>query len=487
MRQREVFDVIVIGAGQGGGPIASAFARDGRKTALIEREYAGGSCVNWGCTPTKTMIASGRVAHIAQRAGEYGVQTGDISIDMTKIRQRKRDIVKMFREGSRNAIESTEGLAYLEGDARFTGEKNIAVTMNAGGVRELQAETIVLNTGERFRKLDLDVPDSVTLYNARTIMELDEVPGHLVVVGGGPVGLEFGQFFRRLGAEVTLVHRRGQLLTNEDPDVAHVIGEILEEDGITLELNATPTAIGRGDDDIVITIERVDGTSTILNASHVLVAAGRVPNTDTLDVERTGLVRDEKGYLATNSRLETDVPGIYAIGDIRPGPKFTHISYDDYRILKANLLDGGNRTVEDRQVPATTFIDPQLGRIGLSEIEAQTLRIPYLVGTMPMTSVARALETAETRGFMKVLVHAATDRILGAAILGIEGGEVASMLQIAMMGNLPYTALRDGVFAHPTLAESLNNIFGDLKEPTRDLVRTGDNLAVAEAGLAAAT
>ncbi len=465
MNEQEDFDVIVIGAGQGGGPVASAFARAGRKTALIEREYAGGSCINWACTPTKTMIASGRAAYVARRAGDYGVHTGDIAVDMVKIRQRKRDIVEMFRQGSRNSIESTEGLEYIEGEARFAGEKTITVTLKSDGTRSLRAETFVLNVDERFRQLDLDVAGGVTLYNARTIMELGDIPNHLVVIGGGPVGLEFSQLFRRLGAEVTLVHRRGNLLSSEDPDVGQAIGQIFEEDGIRLELNAAPTAIARTDADTVITIEREDGTRHTIRGSHVLVAAGRVPNTDTLDVERTGLERDENGYLPTNNRLETEVPGIYAIGDIRPGPKFTHISYDDYRILKANLLDDGNRTIDNRQVPSTTYIDPQLGRIGLSETEARNLGIPYLVGSMPMTSVARALETDETRGFMKVLVHAETDRIVGATILGIEGGEIASMIQIAMMGDLPYTALRDGVFAHPTLAESLNNVFGTLEEP----------------------
>jgi pyruvate/2-oxoglutarate dehydrogenase complex dihydrolipoamide dehydrogenase (E3) component len=464
MKHQEIFDVIVIGAGQGGGPIASAFARKGRKTALIEREYPGGSCVNWGCTPTKTMIASGRVAHMARRAADYGVRTGDVSIDMPAVRQRKRDIVEMFRQGSRNAIDGTEGLEYIEGEARFSGNKEISVGLNAGGERDLEAGIFVLNVGERFRQLKLEVPDGITLHNARTIMELGKAPERLVVIGAGPVGLEFGQLFRRLGAEVTIVHRSGHVLSREDPDIADAIADILREDGIAIELDATPVRIER-DDDIVVTIERRDGSQSTIRASHVLVAAGRIPNTDTLDVEKTGLERDEKGYVPTNDRLETAVPGIYAIGDVRPGPKFTHIAYDDYRILKANLLEGGNRSVQDRHVPATTFIDPQLGRVGLSEREAQEQGVPYKVATMPMSRVARALETDESRGLMKVLVHAETDRILGAAILGMEGGEIASMIQIAMMGGLPYTALRDGVFPHPGLAESFNNLFGQLETP----------------------
>ncbi|HEV2128763.1 MAG TPA: mercuric reductase [Thermomicrobiales bacterium] len=449
MNRQDTFDVIVIGAGQGGGPIASTFARDGRETALIEREYAGGSCVNWGCTPTKTMIASGRVAHLARRAESYGVHTGEIAIDMTTVRQRKWDIVEMFRQGSRSGIDSTEGLEYIEGEARFTGEKTIEVTLGDGGRRSLCAGTIVLDVGDRSRPLGIDNPGGVEILDNRSVMELGGVPDHLVVVGGGYVGLEFGQLFRRLGAEVTIVHRSEQLLSREDPDIAEAVAEILREDGLALELNASPVAATRDGDGIIVAIERKDGSRREIHASHLLNAAGRMPNTDALDIENTGLSLDEKGYIRTNDQLETAVPGIYAIGDIRPGPKFTHISYDDYRILQANLVDGGDRSIDDRQIPYTAFIDPQLGRIGFTEGQAKEQGIPYLVGKLPMSSVARAIETDETRGLMKVLVHAETERILGAAVLGIEGGEIAAMLQIAMMGNLPYTALRDGVFAHP--------------------------------------
>ena len=463
---QETFDVIVIGAGQGGGPIVSAFARDGHKTALVEREFAGGSCVNWGCTPTKTMIASGRVAHLARRAGDYGVHTGEFSIDMATVRQRKRDTVEMFREGSRSGIESTEGLEYIEGEARFTGEKTIAIALNDGGSRNMRAETFILDVGERSRPLGIANPDNVTIHDARSIMELGNVPRRLLIIGGGPVGLEFGQLFRRLGAEVTIVHRSERLLSREDADIAEAVAGILCEDGIALELNASTTGIIDAGDTVAVTIERKDGSRRAIEASHILNAAGHIPNTDSLDVKKTGLALDEKGYIETNDRLETMVPGIYAIGDIRPGPKFTHISYDDYRILQANLIDGDNRSVDDHPIPYTTFIDPQLGRIGLTEGQAREQEVPYLVGKLEMSGVARAIETGETRGFMKVLVHADTERILGAAVLGIEGGEVAAMIQIAMMGDLSYTALRDGVFAHPTLAESLNNVLGTFKDPS---------------------
>lgn len=458
----ENFDVIVIGAGQGGGPIASAFATAGHKTALIEREFAGGTCVNWGCTPTKTMIASGRVAHLTSRAADYGVQAADVSVNMPAVRQRKRDIVTMFREGSRSGIDQTEGLEYVEGEATFTEDKTVAVSLNGGGARTLNADAFVLDVGERARELDLDVPDGVVLHDNRSIMEIDIVPDHLVVVGGGPIALEFAQLFHRLGAEVTILNRGERILSNEDPDIAQEVHDILTEDGIVIQLNTEPTGIGTDDGDIVV--ELSNGKKTI-QASHVLVAAGRVPNTDSLNLQVTGVETDKRGYVPTNNRLETNRAGIYAIGDIRPGPKFTHISYDDYRILKTNLIDGGDSTINERIVAATTYIDPQLGRVGASEAELRKEDIPYLVAKMPMERVARALETDETRGVMKVLVHAESERILGAAILGMEGGEVAAMLHIAMIGDLPYTALRDGAFAHPTLAESLNNVFGNLKEP----------------------
>lgn len=461
----ESFDAIIIGSGQGGGPLAGAFAASGRRTALIEREHVGGTCINTGCTPTKTMIASGRVAWLARRAADYGVRTGEISIDMEVIRQRKRAIVEQFRSGSESRLRKTEGLELIEGQARFVGDRTIEVTMNAGGTRTLASETIVVNVGERPRPLEIDVPTDVTVHDSTSIMELDEVPGHLVVIGGGVIGLEFGQLFRRLGSDVTIVHRSGRLAGREDPDIADEIAGIFREDGIALELNASPVSIEREGDHLSIDIERRDGSAEKLRATHVLAAAGRMPNTDTLDVERTGLELDKRGYIETDDRLATRVPGIYAIGDVRPGPKFTHISYDDFRILKANLIDGGSRSVSDRQVPYTVFIDPQLGRVGMSEQQAREAGVPYRIAKMPMRSVARALETDESRGMMKILVHAETDRIIGAAVLGIEGGEVMSMIEIAMMGDLPYTALRDGVFAHPNLSEALNNVFGSLEDP----------------------
>ncbi len=458
----ERYDAIIIGAGQAGGPLASAFAGAGRKTALIEREHVGGTCVNEGCTPTKTMIASGRVAYLARRGADYGVQTGDITIDMTKVRQRKREVVESFRSGGERRLRLSEGLDLIDGEARFVDATTVAVTLTDGAMRFLASDLIVLNAGARPAELNIEGATSVTVYNSTSIMELDAVPGHLIVLGGGYVGLEFGQLFRRLGAQVTVIQRGKRLLGREDPDIADAIAGILREDGIEILLESDAVRVGPDGEGVAVTVQTPDGERT-LNGTHLLAAAGRTPNTDRLEPKAAGIELDKRGYIPVDERLATNVPGIYALGDINGGPAFTHISYDDFRILRANLIEGGNRTTTGRLVPYTVFTDPQLGRVGLTETEAREQGKQIRVASMPMSYVARALEVDESRGVMKVIVDAETDRILGAAILGLEGGEVMSMLQLAMMGNLPYTALRDGVFAHPTLAESLNNLFGRFK------------------------
>lgn len=453
------FDLLVIGAGQGGGPLAGKAAEAGWRVALVERAHVGGSCVNEGCTPTKTMVASARVAHLARRAADYGVRTGPVSVDLTTVRQRKRDIVERFRSGSKKGLTSKEGLTLLMGEASFTGPRAVEVTLNDGGTRTLTAERIVVNTGTRPFILPIEGLASVDYLTNSSIMELAEVPDHLVVLGGGYIGLEFGQMFHRFGSDVTIIQRGDQLLDREDADVAEAIADILREQGLTVHLGTEASAVTQAADGTITVTATQDGNTVDAAGSHLLVATGRRPNTDALALEAAGLATDDRGYLPVNERLETDVPGIYAIGDVKGGPAFTHISYDDYRILKANWWENGDRTTEGRMVPYTVFIDPQLGRIGLSEEQARAAGHDMRVAHLPMTSVARALETDETHGFMKAVVDANTDQILGATILGVEGGEIASVLQMAMMGNVPYTALRDGVFSHPTYTESLNNLF----------------------------
>ena len=453
------YDAIVIGAGQSGGPLSTALARAGWKTAIIERVHVGGTCINEGCTPTKTMVASARVAYLARRAADYGVQTGPVSVDMRVVRKRKRDIVESFRDGSQSSIEQTEGVDLLMGEARFTGPKRVEVRLNNGEIRTLTADSIFINAGERPSTPTLDGIESVPTLDSTSIMELDTVPEHLLIVGGSYIALEFGQMFRRFGSRVTIIQRSAHLLSREDTDIADEVANILREDGVEILLETRTSHVARNSNGNIELKVHVAGDKRTLTGSHLLIATGRVPNTDWLNLEATGVQTDKRGYIHVNDRLETNVAGIYGLGDIKGGPAFTHISYDDYRIIRSNLLEHGNASIHDRLVPYTTFIDPQLGRIGLSEKEARASGRAIRVARMPMNYVARALEVDESRGFMKAVVDAESGQILGAAVLGIEGGEIMAMLQIAMMGKLPYTALREAVFAHPTLAESLNNLF----------------------------
>jgi pyruvate/2-oxoglutarate dehydrogenase complex dihydrolipoamide dehydrogenase (E3) component len=458
------YDAIVIGAGQGGVPLAKTLAQAGRRTALVEREHVGGTCYNEGCTPTKTMVASAKVAYFDRRATDYGVQNGPVTVDMGAVRQRKRDIVDNFRNGGEQRIQETEGLNLLKGEARFTGPEELKVRLNGGDELRLTAENIFINVGARPANPPVEGLDSVPTLNSTTIMELDEVPDHLLVLGGSYVGLEFAQMFRRFGSEVTVVQRGRQLLSREDADVAEAVTEILREDGIEVLLETRAERAEQTEDgSIRLTIRTPEGEST-LEGSHLLATAGRPPNTDQLNLEAAGVETDKRGFIKVNERLETNVPGIWALGDVKGGPAFTHISYDDFRIVRTNLLEGGNATINDRMVPYTIFIDPQLGRVGLSEEEAREQSRNVRVAKMPMSHVARALEVDEPRGVMKAVVDAETHQILGCAVLGIEGGEVMAMIQIAMMGGVPYTVLRDAIFAHPTLAESLNNLFATIDE-----------------------
>ncbi len=454
-------DAIIIGTGQAGHPLAKALAGAGWQTAIVEKGPVGGSCVNVGCTPTKTMVASARVAHLARRGANYGVNAGSVSVDLGRVRERKRAIVSDFSGGSQKSLERTEGLALLFGTASFVDPNTVEVALTDGGTQRLRADQVFVNVGTRPRVPRIDGLDQVPYLDNASIMELDQVPEHLIVLGGGYIGLEFGQMFRRFGSRVTIVQRGAQLLPREDADVAEAVGEILAQDGIEVLLEAEATRAAGAAGAIELAVQAPDGERT-LRGSQLLVAAGRVPNSDLLNLEAAGVGTDERGYIRANDRLETTAPGIYALGDVKGGPQFTHISYDDFRVLKANLLDGADRTIAGRIVPYTVFIDPQLGRVGLSEAEAERQGRNYKVAKLPMTHVARALELDETRGFMKAVVDADSGQILGCAVLGIEGGEVMGALQIAMMGKLPYSAIRDGAFAHPTLIESLNNLFSTL-------------------------
>ena len=459
----EHFDAIVIGSGQAGTPLTIALAEAGRKTALVESQHVGGTCINVGCTPTKTMAASARIAYLARRAADYGIRCGPVVVDLGEIHRRKQVIVDDFREGEQRRVEASRNAELIFGKAHFTGPKFVEVSVNAGGTRALTSDTIFINTGDRPATPHIAGLDSVKALDSTSIMELQEVPEHLLVLGGGDVGLEFGQMFRRFGSRVTIVQHGKQLLSREDRDVADEVCEVLRADGIEVLLETAAVGVHASASGVGLDLRGPAGEST-LTGSHMLDAAGRVPNSEHLNLAATGVKVDARGFISVNDRLETNVAGIYALGDVKGGPAFTHISYDDYRIIRNNLLRGGNSSTKNRLVPYTVYTDPQLGRIGLTEQEARSLGRSIRVAKIPMTSVARAVETAESRGFIKAIVDAETGQILGAAVLAVEGGEIMSMLQIAMMGKLLYTALEDGIFAHPAFAEGLNTLFMNMEK-----------------------
>ena len=457
------YDAIIIGSGQAGMPLAIALAEAGRKTALVERDHVGGTCINVGCTPTKTMVASARIAYLARHAGDYGIGCGPVSVDFAQIRRRKQKIVDDFRSGDQHRLESTKNVDLIFGEARFGSRKVVDVTLKGGGTQTLTADTIFINTGARPARPGVDGIDPQRALDSTSIMELQELPEHLVILGGGYVGSEFGQMFRRFGSAVTVIQHGNQLLSREDPDVAAEVHKLLETDGIEILLETESVRIHASASGVSLDLRGPKGERTI-TGSHLLLAVGRLPNSEQLNLAAAGVNVDSHGFIVVNDRLETNVAGIYALGDVKGGPAFTHISYDDYRIIRNNLLRGGRSSTTDRLVPYIVYTDPQLGRVGLTETAARATGRAIRVAKIPMAWVARAVETAETRGFIKAIVDADSRQILGAAVLGIEGGEIMSMLQIAMMGKLPYTELEDGIFAHPALAEGLNTLFMSMEK-----------------------
>jgi pyruvate/2-oxoglutarate dehydrogenase complex dihydrolipoamide dehydrogenase (E3) component len=450
------YDLIIIGSGQAGNPLAAAFFAAGKLVVVIERGAVGGTCVNVGCTPTKTMVASAEVAQLARRGKEFGVHTGEVSVDVSAVVQRKREIVAASRKSSEKQYQN--GPTLLRGVGFFTGSNEVTVRFDEGAERRLQADLIVIDTGLSPDLPKVDGIQRIPYLDNESIMELERLPEHLLILGGGYVGLEFGQMFRRFGAQVTIIQKGPQLLPQEDKDVADEVARILREDGIKIMLNTTATAVSQHGSAIRLIVSTSDEVRT-LEGTDLLVATGRKPNTADLNLEAAGITVNEHGYIPVNEKLETAAKGVFAVGDVNGGPAFTHISYDDFRILKTNLLEGGKRVTTGRPVPYCVFIDPQLARIGMSDKDAERSGRNYKVARIEMSSVARAFETGQTRGFMKAIVDTDSGEILGATVLGADGGEVMAILQIAMMGNLPYQALRDGIFAHPTFAESLNTLF----------------------------
>ncbi|MDB4920275.1 mercuric reductase [Mucilaginibacter sp.] len=458
------YDAIIIGAGQAGGPLAKKLAEAGKKTAIIEKRWVGGTCVNDGCTPTKTMVASAKMAYMAANSSSLGVKIKSFSVDMPKIKKRKDDIVHQARDGNQKSIEKTQNLDLLFGDAVFTGDKTISVKMNSGREKELKADLIFINTGAKPFVPEIEGLQDIGYLDSTSIMELDRVPEHLLVIGGSYIGLEFGQMFSRFGSKVTVIERSGKIASREDADISEALTQILEDESITIHTNASVTRFKKKAGGKIIATVISNGKEAKIKCSHVLIAIGRTPQSKALKLDLTGVEVDDKSFITVNDELETNVKGIYALGDVKPGPAFTHISYNDYTIVYRNLIEKQKLTINDRPVPYCMFTDPQLGRIGLSETEAKKLGIKYKVVKLPMAHVARAIETGDTRGFMKAIVDPETKKILGAAVLGQEGGEIMTILQMAMLGDITYDRIRYCVFAHPLYAESLNNLFLGLED-----------------------
>jgi pyruvate/2-oxoglutarate dehydrogenase complex dihydrolipoamide dehydrogenase (E3) component len=451
------YDAIVIGSGQAGNPLAYGLADQGWTVALIEKAHLGGTCINTGCTPTKTMVARAQIAHYARNAARWGVRAGEVSVDLASIVAQKNRVVETFRSGHQRKVDSRKTLDLHSGEARFTGSHTVAVDG-----KTLNGDRIFINTGTapsipRIEGLE----ESGYLTNA-TIMELRELPAHLIVIGGGYIGLEFGQMFRRFGSRVTIVHQGNQILPREDAEVAAELQRVLESEGIDFVLNARTTRINQEWGRVILICE-VSGKSVSLEGSHLLVATGRKPNTSNLGLDMAGIELDSQGYIRVNSRLETSTPGVWALGDVKGGPAFTHISYNDYQIIYANLIEGKKLTVDHRLVPYSVFTDPQLGGIGITEREARARGYRLKIGRIPMSWVARAIERDETAGLMKVVVDASNDRILGASILATEGGELVQMLGTLMLADLPYTLLKGAIYIHPTLAEGFWTLMEDVK------------------------
>lgn len=453
------YDAIIIGSGQAGTPLAKKLAIAGYKTALIEKQHIGGTCINTGCTPTKTMIASARLAYLAQNASSLGIKIADVTVDLKKVISRKDKVVDQFREGSIRNLEKVPGLEIYYGEASFSGEKTITIRSADRKNILLKAENIYINAGGKTTIPGIKGIKEVDYLTSTTILNISGIPKHLMIIGGSYIALEFGQMFSRFGSKVTVVEQFTEFLSKEDNDVSAELRSILEDEGITILTGAETTSLKRNSNNSITAVLSIDGQRKSLTCSHVLIAAGRTPDTEPLNLHLTGVNTDERGYIKINNNLETNVKGIFAMGDIKGGPAFTHISYNDHLVIIKNLLEKKTKGIKNRMVPYCMFTDPQLGRIGITEKEAKAAGIKYLVAMIKMEKVARAIETGDTRGLMKAIVDKKTKQILGAAVIGTEGGEVMTVLQMAMIGNVTYQQIRDGIFAHPTYSESLSNLF----------------------------
>jgi len=451
------FDAIIIGTGQAGPPLAGRLTKAGMKVAVIERGLFGGTCVNTGCIPTKTMVASAYAAHIARRAGDYGVLDGAVRVDMKKVKARKDQISGASRDGVESWLKNMANCTVYQGHGRFEGPHEVSI----GDVR-LTAERIFINVGGRAAIPNMPGLSDVPYLTNSSMMNVDFLPRHLVIVGGSYIGLEFGQMFRRFGSEVSIIEMGSRLIPREDEDAPAAIHDILKNERINVHLNATCTRLGRRGDDIVVTAD-CTGPATEIQGSHVLMATGRRPNTDDLGLEKAGIQADERGYIRVDDQLRTNVPGVWALGDCNGQGGFTHTSYNDFEIVAANLLDNDPRRVSDRIRAYALFIDPPLGRAGMTEAEVQKSGRKALIGKRPMTKVGRAVEKGETQGFMKILIDAGTREILGAALLGTGCDEVIHCILDVMYARAPYTVIQRAMHIHPTVSELVPTMLGELQ------------------------
>ncbi len=452
------YDAVIIGTGQAGPALAVRLAGAGMKVAVVERKRFGGTCVNNGCIPTKTLIASARAAHIARRAGEYGVMIDSpVTVDMKKVKERKDAVVRRSNEGVEKWLKSTENLTVYEGHARFEDAHQVRV-----GDEILEGDKFFINVGGRAATPALPGHDQVSYFNNSTMMEVDFVPEHLIVIGGSYIGLEFAQMYRRFGSEVTIVEMAPRLIQREDVDISQAISTILEAEGINIRLSAECIALEKRGEKVAVNVDCSAGDKTVVG-SHLLLAMGRVPNTDDLGLKNTGVTVDQRGYIQVDDQLRTNVPGIYALGDCNGRGAFTHTAYNDYEIVAANLLDGDPRRVSDRITAYALYIDPPLGRAGMTEAEVRKSGRKALLGKRSMTRVGRAVEKGETQGFMKVLVDAETKEILGASLLGIECDEVIHSILDVMYAKAPYTVMQRAMHIHPTVTELIPTMLGELK------------------------
>ena len=451
------YDAIIIGSGQAGNPLSFRLADLGWRVALIEKAELGGTCINTGCTPTKTMVHRALIAHYARNAARWGVRAENVLADLPAIVAQKNKVVLAFRSQRQAGIDKRPNLQLYRGRARFVNAHQVQV-----GETLLESDKIFINTGGRARIPNIAGLDTIKFLTNENIMDLTAIPEHLIVLGGGYVGLEFGQMFRRFGSRVTVIQNPNQIVPREDPEVAGELQKILESEGLRFLLNTQARRAEQNGNSIAVYVEGPSGPS-IVAGSHLLVAIGRQPNTDDFGLENAGIATDMRGFIKVNYRLETNVPGIWALGDVKGGPAFTHISYNDFQIVDANLTQGKNLTFENRLVPYSLFTDPQLGSVGMTEKEARAAGHKLKIGKIPMDWVPRAIERDETAGLMKIIVDATNDQILGAVVLAVEGGELIHVLYTLMLGNLPYTLLKGAVYIHPTLAEGFFTLLDNVK------------------------